>query len=202
MASRSRLTTLKIVGLVIFAVVLTFDLWTKDYMQELTGLESGPDQRHGNHVEIVIDGLLAWQGTWNPGVTWGLLPGQTNVILILTGLATLALFVWFLGTRLPSKCLHVGLALILAGAVGNLYDRLQWDKVRDWILFYSGDVNNPDVWAIFGVKVWPWPNFNIADAGIVCGVILVLWDALFGLGAKDAKARHEAKQAARKQAQA
>ena len=197
MASRSRLSTLKVVGLAIFALVLVADLWSKDYMQELTGLEPGPDQVRGTHQEIVFEGWfnLAWQGTWNPGVTWGLLPGQTNVILILTGLATLALFVWFLGTKLPSKSLHVGLALILSGAVGNLYDRMQWDKVRDFILLYSGDIDNPDTWGLFGVKIWPWPNFNVADAGIVCGVILVLFDALWGLGAKEAKARHEAKKA-------
>jgi len=195
-ATRSRLQILKIVGLVIFAVILVADLWSKSYMQERLGLEPGPEIRVSAHTVIVIEGLLAWQGTWNPGVTWGLLPGQTTVILALTGLATLALFVWFLGTKLPSKCLHVGLSLILAGAVGNLYDRMKWDKVRDFILFYSGDINDPDVFHILGVKLWPWPNFNIADAGIVCGVILVLWDALFGLGAKDAKARYLAKKAA------
>lgn len=202
MAAPNRLKVLKIVGLVIFAVVLVLDLWSKDYMQERLGLDASPGTTRSADTIIVIDGLLAWQGTWNPGVTWGLLPGQTTTILILTGLATLALFVWFLGTRLPSKCLHVGLSLILAGAVGNLYDRMKWDKVRDFILFYSGDIENPDTWGFLGIQVWPWPNFNIADAGIVCGVILVLWDALFGLGAKDAKARYEAKKAAQAESDA
>ena len=200
MAAPSRLKVLKIVGLVIFAVVLVADLWSKSYMQDTLGLV------HGHPVSartiVVIDGLLAWQGTWNPGVTFGAFAGQTVIILILTGLATLALFVWFLGTKLPSKALHVGLSLILAGAVGNLYDRMQWDKVRDFILLYSGDISNPDVWAPFGIRIWPWPNFNVADAGIVCGVILVLWDALFGLGAKDAKERYEAKKAAKAEGKA
>ena len=202
MASPSRLKILKVVGLVIFVIVLVADLWSKSYMQDLLGLEPGPEVTRSARTIIVIEGLLAWQGTWNPGVTWGLLPGQTTTILLLTGAATLALFVWFLGTRLPSKSLHVGLGLILAGAVGNLYDRMQWDKVRDFILFYSGDVENPDVWGLFGIQIWPWPNFNVADAGIVCGVILVLWDALFGLGAKDAKAKYEAKKAAQAQEKA
>ncbi len=197
MAAPNRLKVLKIVGLVIFVVVLVADLWSKAYMQDLLGLEPGPEVTRSARTIPVIEGFLAWQGTWNPGVTFGMLPGQTTTILVLTGVATLALFIWFLGTKLPSKCLHVGLALILAGALGNLYDRIQWDKVRDFILLYSGDIENPDQWSIFGLQVWPWPNFNIADAGIVCGVILVLWDALFGVGAKDAKARYEAKKAAK-----
>lgn len=202
MASPSRLKVLKIVGLVIFALILVADLWSKSYMQDLLGLEPDPEVQRSARTIIVIEGLLAWQGTWNPGVTFGMFAGETTMILLLTGVATLALFVWFLGTKLPSKSLHVGLGLILAGAIGNLYDRMQWDKVRDFILFYSGDVDNPDRWGIFGLQVWPWPNFNIADAGIVCGVILVLWDALFGLGAKDAKLRYEQKKAAKAKGQA
>ena len=104
---------------------------------------------------------------------------------------------WFLGTSSRSRSLHAGLSLILAGAVGNLYDRIRWDQVRDFVLFYSGEISDPDVVHILGVKLWPWPNFNVADAGIVCGVILVLWDALFGMGAKEARERYLAKQAAK-----
>ncbi len=189
----SSLHRLKLIGLLLFVVILVADLWSKSYMQTLLGLDAGPDARVGAQAIDVIPGFLAWQGTWNPGVTFGMFAGQTIFILILTGLATCALFVWFLGTRHPGKCLHIGLSLILAGAVGNLYDRIQWDKVRDFILIYLGDLDAPS---------WTWPNFNIADSGIVCGVILVLWDSLFGLGAKRAKAAYLAKQAAKGQASA
>lgn len=184
----SPLKRIKAIGLLIFGVVLAADLWSKSYMQDLLGLAAGPDVRVSARSIDVIPGFLAWQGTWNPGVTFGMFAGETTFILILTGLATCALFVWFLGTKYAGKALHVGLSLIIAGAVGNLYDRVKWDKVRDFILVYLGDLEAP---------TWTWPNFNIADSGIVCGVILVLWDSLFGLGAKRAKEKDEARRAAK-----
>lgn len=186
-----RLTKLKLWCFVLLVTVLVLDLWSKAHMQSILGLTPDPDVKVSARAIDVIPGFLAWQGTWNPGVTFGILPGETTLILVLTGVATVALFIWLAGTRSRSKCLHVGLAIILAGAIGNLYDRILWNKVRDFILVYLGDLPSPS---------WTWPNFNVADMGIVCGVILVLWDALFGLGAQEAKAKH-ARDKARKAAQ-
>lgn len=57
---------------------------------------------------------------------------------------------------------QVALALILGGALGNLYDRIAYRHVVDFIDFY---VNN-----------WHWPAFNIADSAISVGAImLILW---------------------------
>ena len=192
--SAPQLATLKIIGVVIFAVWLPLDLWSKSYMQDLLGLV--PGEPRSQHEIDVIPGFLAWQGTWNPGVTFGLAPGQTMLILTLTSLATVGLLIWFFGTKLRSRCLHVGLALILSGAIGNLWDRWQWGQVRDFILIYIGDLQDPEIVEIFGFQVLPWPNFNVADAGIVVGVSLVLWDALFGFGGKEAKKKGEARKAA------
>ena len=188
-ASAPALAKLKLVGLLLFVVLLPMDLWTKQHMQDRLGLVAG--QSRSAHEEDVIPGFLAWQGTWNPGVTFGLAPGQTNLILALTSIATIGLIIWFFGTKLRSRCLHIGLALILSGALGNLYDRWQWGQVRDFILVYLGKLEDPS---------WTWPNFNVADMGIVVGVSLVLWDALFGYGAKDAKQKTELRKAAQKQA--
>ncbi len=181
-----RLWKLKLVCIVLFAVWLAFDLWSKADMQERLGLV--PRQPRSAHQIDVIPGFLAWQGTWNPGVTFGIAPGQTKLILVLTGIATIALLAWFGGTRSRSRSLHVGLALILSGAIGNLYDRWHWSEVRDFILVYLGELKDPS---------WTWPNFNVADSGIVVGVGLVLWDALFGIGAQEAKQAAEARKAAK-----
>ncbi|MDJ0521621.1 MAG: signal peptidase II [Planctomycetota bacterium] len=181
-----RLVKLKVLCAILFAVWLAFDLWSKADMQDRLGLV--PGQPRGAHQIDVIPGFFAWQGTWNPGVTFGFAPRQTKLILALTGIATIALLAWFGGTRSRSRALHIGLALILAGAVGNLYDRWQWGEVRDFILVYLGTLEKP---------TWTWPNFNVADSGIVVGVGLVLWDALFGLGAKEAKRVAEERKAAK-----
>jgi signal peptidase II len=57
-----------------------------------------------------------------------------------------------------------GLALILGGALGNLYDRLALGKVVDFLLFhYAG---------------WAYPAFNVADSAITVGVVLIVMDSL------------------------
>jgi signal peptidase II len=183
------LKRIKIVGLVVFAVLLAADLASKAYMQDLLGLTQGESQSV-RRIEV-IDGFLAFEGTWNPGVTFGIAPGQTTLIMVLTICATLGLLIWFLGTRSKSRLLHIGLAMILSGAVGNLYDRVRWHEVRDFILMYlrvGGDEHK-------------WPNYNVADAAIVVGVGFIIWDSLFGVGAKEAKAKDDARKS-KKQANA
>lgn len=176
-----QLLLLKVFALIVLGVFLALDLWTKADMQERLGMVDG--QGRGAREIDVVPGFLAWQGTWNPGVTFGLAKDQTNLILLLTSLATVLLLIWLVATRVPGRLLHLGLSLILSGAIGNLYDRQQFGKVRDFILVYLGDLEQPD---------WTWPNFNVADACIVVGVSLVIWDALFGLGAKIARERRDA----------
>jgi signal peptidase II len=177
-ASRAGVRKLKIICAVLLLCVVALDLWSKGWMQDHLGMV--PGQRKSARVVEVISGFLAWEGTWNPGVTFGLAPYQTNLILGLTGIATLLLLIWFLGTRSRGKALHVGLALILAGAVGNFYDRWTFGEVRDFVLVYTGTLEE---------RSFEWPNFNVADSGIVCGVVLVMWDALFGYSAKQAKSQ-------------
>jgi len=59
----------------------------------------------------------------------------------------------------------VGLALILGGAIGNLWDRLLNGRVVDFLLFYIGR--------------YQWPAFNVADSAIVCGAGLLAIEILF-----------------------
>jgi signal peptidase II len=59
----------------------------------------------------------------------------------------------------------VGLALILGGALGNLWDRLVSGQVVDFLLFYVGQ--------------YQWPAFNIADSAIVVGAGLLVFEILF-----------------------
>jgi signal peptidase II len=58
----------------------------------------------------------------------------------------------------------LGLALVLAGAVGNLWDRIAYGYVVDFLDFYYGS--------------WHWPAFNVADIAIVIGAGLLIIDAL------------------------
>lgn len=58
------------------------------------------------------------------------------------------------------KLFSLGLALILGGALGNLYDRLVYGKVVDFLDFHAAG--------------WHWPAFNIADAAITVGAGILI----------------------------
>src|SRR5262245_56190343 len=116
-----RVWRLKIVALTLVVVGIALDLWTKSYMQEALGMS--PDAQGSTRKIEVIDGLFRFEGNWNTGVTFGIAQGWTEPILIFTVLASLGLGAWLMLTRSPSRLLHVALGMILAGALGNLYDR-------------------------------------------------------------------------------
>jgi signal peptidase II len=64
----------------------------------------------------------------------------------------------------PSQKLFCfGLALVLGGAIGNLYDRVTLGYVVDFLSFHLNDLY--------------WPAFNVADSAICVGVALLLWDS-------------------------
>jgi signal peptidase II len=57
-----------------------------------------------------------------------------------------------------------GFSLILGGAAGNVFDRIAWGRVTDFLLVYIGR--------------YQWPTFNVADSAIVIGCGLLLLDLL------------------------
>ncbi|MCC7136976.1 MAG: signal peptidase II [Planctomycetes bacterium] len=157
-------TPRKLVALVIVVLGFASDLWTKGWMQERLGMD--PDVVHQSDVIEVIPGCFRFQGNWNTGITFGLAAGHTEPILMFTAAACAVILGIVLLSRSPSRLLLVALAMILGGALGNLYDRWKWHKVRDFVVLYVGD--------------WQWPAFNVADTLIVVGVVLILWRELFG----------------------
>jgi signal peptidase II len=65
-----------------------------------------------------------------------------------------------------SRLLAVSLALVLGGAIGNLYDRLTLGHVVDFVQLHA--------------RGYYWPAFNVADSAISVGVALLVWDSLRG----------------------
>lgn len=103
---------------------------------------------------------------WNPGVSYGLFPAHGplgTVMLAGFSLAAVGALSWWLwGAR--RRILAVGLGLVIGGALGNLIDRLIYQKVADFFHFY--------------VRGYDWYVFNIADCAITIGVVALLYDAL------------------------
>jgi len=74
------------------------------------------------------------------------------------------------------RLMSVALALVLGGALGNLYDRLTLGHVVDFVQLHAGG--------------WYFPAFNVADSAITVGVALLIWDSLVS-GNPAAPARQE-----------
>jgi len=141
-------------GLVVI-VVLFLDRWTKWLIVTRMFL---------NQTILVIDGFFNITYVRNTGVAFGILdPVQSSVkssvLAVLTVAAVTAVIVYSWRTPVSRKLLQVGLSLILAGALGNLYDRVNYGYVVDFIEVYF--------------RSFRWPSFNIADSAITTGVALL-----------------------------
>ena len=121
----------------------------------------------------VIDGFFNIIYVRNPGAAFGFLAGASplfrSVFFLAVTLAAILLILYYLRqTGTEEVSLVLSLALILAGAVGNLIDRIRFGEVVDFLDVYIG-----------AFPQWPhWPAFNVADAAITTGasvlVILLL----------------------------
>jgi len=104
---------------------------------------------------------------YNPGAAFSFLADhdgwQRGFFMVIAVIASV--WIVYLLYRYPQQSLFaLALALILAGAVGNLIDRITVGAVIDFLDFHA-----------FG---YHWPAFNVADSAITCGAVLLVYDAL------------------------
>lgn len=114
----------------------------------------------------VIPGFFKLVHVRNTGAIFGFLSdsGKPWVYIALTVASLLALTLvvyYFYIVPAKDKIFKLALALILAGALGNLIDRVFRGYVVDFLHFY--------------VKRWQWPSFNMADSCITIGALLLLY---------------------------
>lgn len=143
----------KLPWLALAALLLATDLWSKD---EVFALLREGEQRN------VLGSWLSLAKVRNTGMMWGALQGYAEVLRWLRVGAALVVVAMMASTPARSRLLQLALALVLGGAVGNIYDGFQFGHVRDFILV------DLDV-AFFD----PFPVFNVADSAICVGVALL-----------------------------
>ncbi len=129
----------------------------------------------------VIDDFFRLTFVENPGMAFGYDPGSNFklIISIFSLVASIWLIFYLYVIRDKSWSLKIAIALILGGAVGNLIDRTFYGLLFDYApLFYGKVVDFFDVdffdFTLFGRSYDRWPVFNVADAAVTIGVLVLL----------------------------
>jgi len=146
--------------LLIALLVLILDRYTKWLISHRLSM-------HGSIT--IIPGFFRIIHTENPGAAFGIFadsPSPWKIALLIlfsiVALLIVATLLWKSSHMMTSTA--IGLALILGGALGNLWDRIVSHRVVDFLLFYIGH--------------YQWPAFNVADSAIVTGAFLLVFEIL------------------------
>ena len=141
--------------LIVAGIVIAVDLATKAWFH--AHFHEGEQLPVTSFFSLVL--------VYNTGVAFSFMAGQGGwVRWLFAGIAIVAsvFLVWLL-RRGGHRIMMLGLALILGGALGNLWDRIVIGRVTDFLLFhYAG---------------WSWPAFNVADSAITVGAALLIIDS-------------------------
>jgi len=114
---------------------------------------------NGNEIELIKD-FFSFRYLENKGAAFGIFQGKTFLLVLFTLIAILAIIYYVVKYKPKSKFIKIGFAFIIAGALGNLYDRIFYKFVVDFILVHYKDV-------------YYYPTFNIADILVVVGTIML-----------------------------
>jgi signal peptidase II len=116
-----------------------------------------------DETRIVISDFFSLVNVTNTGAAFGSFRNNNTFFIVISAIALLVVLVLLLRRRPPDVWRDVSLALLLAGILGNLTDRLVYGHVIDFLLF---DLHIP--------YAHPWPAFNVADSCISIAVVLFI----------------------------
>lgn len=137
-------------ALVVGALVVLLDLLSKQWIER----ELGPG---GSRPSVSIAGqFLELRYTLNSGVAFGLLNGSSTLAGIAVGIVIVPLIVVLIVLASRGQRWALGAGLVLGGAAANLLDRIGDSSVTDFI------------------SVGRWPSFNLADAAITAGALVLI----------------------------
>ena len=139
-----------LIGIIVAIVAL--DQWSKWMIKTSYNLYQS---------EPIIEGFFYFTYVTNDGMAFGLsFPGGKTTLLIVTLILT-GVMMWMLWKEKNShNLIRYGLTLILAGAIGNMIDRILYGKVVDFLDIMIGGFN--------------WYIFNVADSAVTSGMILFI----------------------------
>jgi len=170
---------------VVVLLLLTGDLllkwWAFDSFAgpvDIPGVLAGDDALPTRQTTLAPN-MLALKLVLNQGAVFGLGQGYTWLFLIITVLAIGFVGYVLLTSPADQRVMHLCLALILAGALGNMIDRITFGAVRDMLYLFPG-VQLPFgwQWANGSREIYPW-IFNLADVYLTVGIALMLLRSLW-----------------------
>ncbi|MBH5321477.1 signal peptidase II [Aurantiacibacter sediminis] len=157
----SQLNKFRAIGLAVAAIIFALDQWVKHFVVNDLGLD-----QIGENYPILP--FFDFTRTNNYGVSLGMFEATSVemrwILVGVTALIALVVLIWMFREKLFGDIL--ALSLILGGAAGNIRDRALYGYVIDYADFHIGDFR-------------PFLIFNIADAAITIGVVIILARALF-----------------------
>lgn len=137
-------------------ILIAFDQLTKFLI--VKSLEVGESIK-------VISNFLYITSHRNQGAAWGILQGKMWLFYIVTIVVLVILFMFFKNEGYGRPDVQLGLSLLIAGSIGNFIDRLFRGEVVDFVDTYIFSYN--------------FPIFNVADAALTIGVIVLIIVILF-----------------------
>lgn len=156
----SFLTKNRIIGLVLAAIIFVADQWIKKIIDVDLAM------RLGDRIDLLP--FFALHRTHNYGVSMGMFeatsPEMRWALVGLTALIAGVVFIWMLREKALGDI--IGLSMILGGALGNIIDRYDYGYVLDYADFHINGFS-------------PFLIFNVADAAITIGVVIILARSFF-----------------------
>ena len=140
----------------LFAIVFLSDQFTKWLVREFLELRES----------VPADGFFRLTHTFNTGSAFGLFRDQNLPLIVVSVVGIAILRLIYRSQPQPGNLFRLSLGLQFGGAAGNLLDRVRLGHVTDF------------------VDVGSWPIFNVADASIVVGLVLLAWMFLISDGSK------------------
>ena len=156
----------KLINLILITSIFALDRISKIYIIKIFELE--------NKVDIYLTEYLNLYLIWNKGVAFGLFSVNENFLYnVITGIIIIICIVMMVMIYNSNGFKNFSLILVLGGALGNLFDRMYYSAVPDFIDFH--------------INGFHWFVFNVSDIFITLGIICLIFDEIFVNNKKNEK---------------
>lgn len=147
--------------IIVLVLIVAADIASKYAVVSALGVSNGVAER----TITVIKGVLEFRYSENTGGAWSMLSDNTVLLTVFSAICSVVLIVYLFFIKKESKLLRLGIVFFAAGGLGNVYDRIVFGYVRDFISTVFMD----------------FPIFNVADSFITVGAALVIISLVISL---------------------